>query len=212
MGKMNLLARLIRKCLVTIIPVALAVCYIESLLGSPAGAEALLTNEPAKVRNIHFQKDRRDISHQGVLTISANIAPSDEITLTPEQLKEYEETYSDPCVIRIRRFLDEYTTSPRKIEGAEKIAASSLASIKIDKALLKGKFIVYWVTGALGGGQTITIISQKSPDVMLDFWVYQIADGTCQVRDVSGSKFSNDAKDKIKKMYRPFLEDPKRAL
>jgi hypothetical protein len=143
----------------------------------------------------------------GALTISCVASLSG-----PEQLKKYEKTYSDPCVISIRRFLNDYTSSPRKIEGDEKIAATSLESLKIDKALLRGKFVVYWVTGALGGGQTITIIFQKSPDVMLDFWVYQIADGACQVRDVSESKFNNAEKEKIKKMYRPFLEDPKRAL
>jgi hypothetical protein len=143
------------------------------------------------------------------LTISADGAPSDVISLTPEQLKE---TYSDPCVIRIRRFLDDYTSNPQKINEAEKAAASSLDSIRINKEVLRTKFIVYWVTGTLGGGQTITIIFQKSPNVILDFWVYQTSDGICQVRDVWESKFNKDEKGKIKKLYRRFLEDPKHAL
>jgi hypothetical protein len=187
MGKMDLLNQLIRRSFTTIIRGASIICCVIFLYGSFACAET-------------------------PLTISANGAPSDEISLTPEQLKEYEKTYSDPFVIRIRRFLDGYTSSPQKIDEAEKIAASSLDSIKIDKKLLKTKFIVYWFTGALGGGRTITVIFQKSPNVILDFWVYQTSDGIYQVREVSESKFDNNEKKQIKKIYRRFLKDPKRAL
>ena len=81
----------------------------------------------------------------------------------------------------------------------------------MDKRIIKGKFVVYWIGGFLGGGKSITIVSQEHPEVMLVFWVYKVTNKVYQVRAVI---YKPDIKDleSFKKKYFKFLHNKHLAM
>lgn len=134
-----------------------------------------------------------------------------ELTLTPEQLKEYRKSYSMPEVRHLRRFLDTYADSRDKIDPNEERAARDLDERNMDKRIIKGKFVVYWIGGFLGGGKSITIVSQEHPEVMLVFWVYKVTNKVYQVRALIDKPDIKDL-ESFKKKYFKFLHNKHLAM
>lgn len=134
-----------------------------------------------------------------------------ELILTGEQLKQYSNSYKLPEVLHLREFLNTYVASRGGVDPNEEEAAHDLDIRKIDKNILKAKFIVYWIKGFLGGGKVITIISQKHPEVILDFWVYKVTDKEYQVRRLLEKTDTRDL-ESFKKIYFRFLNDEKLAM
>jgi hypothetical protein len=134
-----------------------------------------------------------------------------ELILTGEQLKQYSNSYKLPEVLHLREFLNTYVDSRNAVDSNEEAAAHDLDIRKIDKNILKAKFIVYWIKGFLGGGKVITIISQKHPEIILDFWVYKVTDKEYQVRRLLEKKDTRDL-ESFKKIYFRFLNDEKLAM
>jgi hypothetical protein len=134
-----------------------------------------------------------------------------ELILTGEQLKQYSNSYKLPEVLHLREFLNTYVDSRGGVDPNEEEAAHDLDIRKIDKNILKAKFIVYWIKGFLGGGKVITIISQKHPEVILDFWVYKVTDKEYHVRRLLDKTDTRDL-ESFKKIYFRFLNDEKLAM
>lgn len=134
-----------------------------------------------------------------------------ELSLSGEQLKQYRNSYKMPEVLRLRKFLNTYADSREKIDPNEEKAAESLDSKNIDKKIIRGKFIVYWVEGFLGGGKEITIVSQEHPEIILSFWIYKVTDKIYQVRDLVDRPDDRDLKS-FKKRYFKYLNDKDLAM
>lgn len=134
-----------------------------------------------------------------------------ELALTGEQLKQYSNSYKLPEVLHLREFLNTYVDSRDRVNQSEEKAAQDLDLRKIDKNILKAKFIVYWIGGFLGGGKVITIVSQKRPEVILDFWVYKVTDKEYQVRGLLNKADTRDL-ESFKKIYFRYLNDEKLAM
>jgi hypothetical protein len=116
-----------------------------------------------------------------------------------------------PEVRRLRKFLNTYADSRDKVDRNEEEAAKGLDGKNIDKSILKGKFVVYWVDGFLGGGKSITIVSQEHPEIMLVFWVYKVTDSVCQVRALIDKPEVTDL-ESLKKRYFRYLHDKRLAM
>jgi len=134
-----------------------------------------------------------------------------ELILNPEQLKQYRNSYRMPEVRRLRKFLNTYAESRDKVDAAEEQAALDLDAKNIDKRILKGKFVVYWVGGFLGGGKSITIVSQEHPEIMLVFWVYKVTSRIYQVRALIDKPDVADL-ESFKKKYFRYLHDKQLAM
>lgn len=145
------------------------------------------------------------------LASMAHSEDAKELILTPEQLKEYANSYKLPEVLHLRQFLNTYADSRNKVDGGEEAAAKRLDKRTIDRKILKGRFIVYWIDGALGGGKIITIVSQKHPEVMLSFWVYNVTDKTCRVNDLLDKRDDRDL-ESFKRVFRRFLADEQLSM
>lgn len=145
-------------------------------------------------------------------TLNTQAKSSEAVIFTPEQIQEYKLVYKSPFVIKIREFLNNYAEFPSKLQSNENIAKTALDKLKINKPILKTKFIVYKIEGAWGGGKIITIGFQKYPNLFLDIWVYSKNEETYQVKDILESQIDTNKKEAIKKQYRQFLDNPKLAL
>ncbi len=144
-------------------------------------------------------------------SLYAQEANSEEIHLTPAQIQRYEASLRDPRVVRLRKFFDTYAKG-RTTDIEEKLASSSLASLKIDRKILLSKFVVFDIQGAMGGGNTIRIIFQENPDVILDVWTYTMENGSARVRDLWEANIKKEKKEILKKRLRILLEDPRLGI
>jgi len=143
-----------------------------------------------------------------VLALSATCYADDieELKLTGEQLRRYTDSYKLPEVLHLRKFLNTYADSRDRVDPNEDWAARDLDSRKIDKKILKDRFIVYWIQGAVGGGKVITIVSQKHPEIILDFWIYKVTEKIYQVRRLLDKQDERDLKI-FKIQFRRYLND-----
>lgn len=127
-----------------------------------------------------------------------------ELVLNQEQLAKYGQTYKTAEVKHLRQFLNTYADHRQDVSPSEERAASVLDELKIDKKILKGKFLVYLFSNFLGGGKGVSIVSQDHPEVKLDFWVYKIEDNECEVRDLLVQQDKRDI-EAFKIVYRNYL-------
>jgi hypothetical protein len=134
-----------------------------------------------------------------------------ELVLTGEQLRQYSNSYKLPEVLHLREFLNTYADSRNKVDPNEEEAARDLDLKKIDKKIIKAKFIVYWIEGFLGGGKVVTIVSQEHPEIILSFWVYKVTDGIYQVRLLLDRPDKRDL-ESFKKIYFKYLNDKNLAM
>lgn len=122
------------------------------------------------------------------------------IKLTPEEEQAYMEGLQDANVRAIRMFLDAYH-NPRKASELDDVQVGDLPRYK--RKDTSGRFIVGAVNGFLLGGEIVTIIFQKSPNVFLDVWVKQ-----GEVKMIKDSHIKPDVKKKILNSVAPFLSRP----
>ncbi|MBC3917673.1 hypothetical protein H8L32_09330 [Undibacterium sp. CY18W] len=127
-----------------------------------------------------------------------------ELNLNKDQLAGYSKSYKTAEVIHLRKFLNRYVNTRTEIAAEEENAAKILDGLKIDKNILKGKFMVYQYSNLVGGGKGVSIVSQDHPEVILDFWVYKIDDKNCEVRDLL-IQADNRNLDSFKIVYRSYL-------
>jgi len=127
-----------------------------------------------------------------------------ELVLNKEQLANYGQSYKTAEVKHLRQFLNTFADHRQDVSPTEERAAAALDALKIDKKILKGKFMVYLYSNFVGGGKGVSIISQDHPEVKLDFWVYKIEDQQCEVRDLVEQEDKRDI-DAFKIMYRNYL-------
>ncbi len=156
-------------------------------------------------------------------TINPTTAPTGEeikeFRFTEKQLRGYYSLYENPFVLHIRKALDNYLAGTN--EGINPLA------IKVDKAkngtidgldsfskeYYKSKFIVFAINNNEFGGKAINIIFQGKPDRLFNAWVYQIADGSYELRAFWQNKtFTEEEMIRIQKEYRIYLNDRQHAL
>lgn len=118
------------------------------------------------------------------LASQAQTEPQKELVLNTEQLAKYGQSYKTVEIKHLRQFLNTYADHRQNVSPAEERTASVLDELKIDKKILKGKFMVYLYSNFLGGGKGVSIVSQDHPEIKLDFWVYKIEGNECEVRDL----------------------------
>lgn len=127
-----------------------------------------------------------------------------ELVLNKEQLSKYGKSYQTAEVKHLRKFLNTYADKRDEVPAADERAAQVLDGLKIDKKILKGKFMVYQYSNLIGGGKGVSIVSQDHPEVILDFWVYKIDGNEYEVRDLLIQ--DDDRKlDDFKIVYRNYL-------
>jgi len=146
----------------------------------------------------------------------------EELKLTPEQLKQYYQTYEDPFVLHIRKALTGYLngtnegiSAPEVVIKSNKLDDGPAGLDSFDKNYYKSKFIVYAINDALAGGKMINIIFQDKPDKLFNAWVYRLADadGNYDLRGFWENTAFNEGKmATIRIIYKKYLEDKKHAL
>lgn len=140
----------------------------------------------------------------------------------PQELEEYYQTYKNPFVLHIRTALNGY------LKGANEGISTTNAAIKaeVDKdGLVRGldsfskdyyrsKFVVVSFDDFLGGGKQITIQFQDKPDKLFSAWVYELADGTYDLRGFwQNNTYTDEQLQELNKgQFKIFIEDKKHAL
>ncbi|MFZ6653973.1 hypothetical protein [Undibacterium sp. TJN19] len=161
---------------------------------------ALHAQEAKEVKETADTKESKEAEEPKAQEVKA----PKELVLNKQQLEGYSKSYKTPEVACLRKFLNTYADARKKISPAEEKAAAVLDGMKIDKTVLKGKFMVYQYANIIGGGKGVSIVSQDHPEVILDFWVYKIDDKACEVRDLLVQPDNRNIEN-FKIMYRNYL-------
>jgi len=142
-----------------------------------------------------------------------------EIHFTEEELKSYYSSYDNPFVLHIRKALDNYLAGTNeginplaiKVNKSEDSTIDGLDSFSKD--YYKSRFIVFAINNNEFGGKNISIVFQDKPDKLFNAWVYQLPDGTYELRAFWQNKsFTETEMKKIQKEYKIYLEDKEHAL
>ena len=106
---------------------------------------------------------------------------------SPEELERYYAVYRNPYVQHLRKALNVYLSGQAEgIEGSavggyrEGKTIPGLASF--DKSYYRSPFVVFSVSGHIGGGMGITLLFQQRPDRLFWAWVYRTSDGEYVLR------------------------------
>lgn len=164
--------------------------------------------------------DSKKIINDNSVSIATNLpAEMDELQLTEEQLKRYYDSYNDPFVIHIRNSFNNYLIgSTNEIsESAIKSDRSTDGTVSgldsFDKSYYENKFIVFAINDGLMGGKVINIVFQDNPDKLFNAWVYQITDGSYELRGFwQNMSFDANEMNKIQTQYKVYFNDKKHAL
>lgn len=128
-----------------------------------------------------------------------------EHVLTPEQMERYAASYKDPYVLHIRKVINNYLRGkPEGHDHYEDLRA-------VDQEYLKNKFVLLSFNDALMGGKEILLISQKKQDKIFRVWVFKTG-VKYEVRSFDVEELSNEQVQKIKIMFKRFLQDKNHAL
>lgn len=158
-----------------------------------------------------------------VPTISPTLIPTGEeikeLHFTQEELKSYYSSYKNPFVLHIRKALDNYLIginegiNPVAIK-ADKGEGGTIGGLdSFSKKYYKSKFIVFVINNSDFGGKIINIVFQDKPDKLFNAWVYQITDGSYELRGFWQNKtFTEIEMKKIQKEYKIYLNDRQHAL
>ena len=140
--------------------------------------------------------------------------------LNPKEVEEYYQTYKKPYVQFLRKALDAYlandssgvniSTGAVKEDRREGIITGLDA---FDKNYYKSKFVVVTIDDSIAGGKDIQIMFQDKPDRIFYAWVYELADGTYELRGFNSKEyFDPDKMKKLNEAYKQFLLDKEHAL
>lgn len=139
---------------------------------------------------------------------------------TSNNIEDYYKVYKNPFVLYLRKALNAFLSNDSsdvnisnaavKKETGEGII-SGLESF--DKEYYKSKFVVLTINKSISGGVDIQIMFQDKPDRIFYAWVYQLADGSFELRGFnSKEKMEPKAMEAIQVEYKTFLEDKEHAL
>lgn len=154
----------------------------------------------------------------------ANIATNlpmdvEEIQLTEAELKQYYDSYNDPFVIHIRSSFNNYLVgstnqiSENAVKANKSVDSTVSGLDSFDKSYYKSKFIIFAINDSLMGGKVINIVFQDKPDKLFNAWVYQITDGSYELRGFwQNMSFDANEMKKIKAQYKVYLDDKRHAL
>ncbi|MFZ6875734.1 hypothetical protein ACO0LF_27010 [Undibacterium sp. Di27W] len=146
-----------------------------------------------------------------LLPLASHAQAPKELLLNKEQLAKYALSYKTDEVKHLRRFLNTYANKRDDVSPVDERAAKVLDTLKIDKKILKSKFMVYQYSGIIGGGKGVSIVSQDHPEVILDFWVYKTEGNACEVRDLLLQEDKRDL-DEFQIVYRNYLHHKTLAM
>ncbi|MBI4065337.1 hypothetical protein HY409_03130 [Candidatus Gottesmanbacteria bacterium] len=140
--------------------------------------------------------------------------------LNPKELKEYYQVYKKPYVQFLRKALDAYLANDSsgvnismgavKEDRREGIITGLDA---FDKSYYKSKFVVVTINDSIAGGKDIQIMFQEKPDRIFYAWVYELADGTYELRGFNSKEYFDPEKMKqLNETYKQLLLDKDHAL
>lgn len=146
--------------------------------------------------------------------------PSVSSELSPEGLEDYYRVYENPYVLHIRKALNGYLDGtnvglddPELVIESQEIAGATAGLSSFDKSYYESKFIVYTISDSIAGGKQVNIIFQDKPDKVFAAWVYQLGDGTYDLRAFwENINFTEEDIASIQDSYKTFLEDKEHAL
>lgn len=140
--------------------------------------------------------------------------------LNPKELEEYYQTYKKPYVQFVRKALDAYLANDSSgvnisMGAVTKDHREGIISglDSFDKSYYKSKFVVVTINDSIAGGKDIQIIFQDKPDRIFYAWVYQLADGTYELRGFNSKETINqELLDAAIEFYGDLVFDKEHAL
>lgn len=167
----------------------------------------------------HKAQDKLKIIETPKPTIS-NLNVPDSWKDTSNNIEDYYKVYKNPTVLYLRKALNAYLAN-----DSSDINISNVAVIKttgdgiisglesFDKEYYRSKFIVLTINKSLSGGVDIQILFQDKPDRIFYAWIYQLADGSFELRGFNSKEETKpEAMKAIQTEYKTFLEDKEHAL
>lgn len=139
---------------------------------------------------------------------------------TSNNIEDYYRVYKNPAVLFLRKALNAYLNNDSSGVHISNVAVEKNTGEGIisgldffDKEYYKSKFIVLTINKSINGGIDIQILFQDKPDRIFYAWVYQLADGSFELRGFnSKEKMEPKAMEAIQVEYKTFLEDKEHAL
>ncbi|OGH18810.1 MAG: hypothetical protein A3F31_04515 [Candidatus Levybacteria bacterium RIFCSPHIGHO2_12_FULL_38_12] len=142
------------------------------------------------------------------------------LVIDQKDLEGYYRVYKNPYVVYLRKALNAYL-----VNDSSEVTISMTAIQKdnregiisgldsFEKDYYKSKFVVLTINGNIGGGKDIQIIFQEKPDRIFYAWVYDLADGTYELRGFNSKEhFDEKAMKETIDYYKPYLFDKEHAL
>lgn len=142
------------------------------------------------------------------------------LPLLQSELTQYYKVYESPYVIHLRKALNAYLEGENNAVNTSAQAISTETDSDIikgldsfDRTYYKSKFIVLTVNDNVAGGKYIKILFQEKPDRVFNAWIYQIPNGSYELRAFGSEK--NQDPDKmmfIQKEFKSNIEDTVHSL
>ncbi len=142
------------------------------------------------------------------------------LPLLQSELTQYYKVYESPYVIHLRKALNAYLEGQNTSVNTPTQAISAETDNNIingldsfDRSYYKSKFIVLTVDDNIAGGKYIKILFQEKPDRKVNAWVYQLPNGSYELRAFGSEKNQDPDKMKfIQKEFKTNIEDKVHAL
>lgn len=167
----------------------------------------------------HNPQEKVKITETPKPTISALNVP-DSWKDTSNNIEDYYKVYKNPTILYLRKTLNAYLANDSSDINISNVAVekdsregiiSGLDSF--NKEYYKSKFIVLTINKSISGGVDIQILFQDKPDRIFYAWVYQLADGSFELRGFnSKAEMKPEAIKAIQTEFKTFLEDKEHAL
>lgn len=139
---------------------------------------------------------------------------------TSNNIEGYYKVYKNPTVLYLRKAINAFLSNDSSDINISNVAVekdsrdgiiSGLDSF--DKEYYRSKFVVLTINKSISGGVDIQILFQDKPDRIFYAWVYQLADGSFELRGFnSKEEMEPKAMKAIQTEYKTFLEDKEHAL
>lgn len=141
--------------------------------------------------------------------------------LNPKELEEYYQTYKNPFILHIRKALNGYLQGTN--EGISTPNVVVKAHIDQDglttgldsfsKDYYRSKFVVVSFDNFQGGGKQVSILFQDKPDKLFSAWVYELKDGTYDLRGFwQNDTYTGKKLQDLNKQFKIFLNDKSHSL
>jgi len=142
------------------------------------------------------------------------------LPLLQSELTQYYKVYESPYVIHLRKALNAYLEGKNTSvnTATQAISAETVNDIingldSFDRSYYKSKFIVLTVDDNVAGGKYIKILFQEKPDRIFNAWVYQLSNGSYELRTFGSEKNQDPDKMKfIQKEFKTNIEDTVHSL